>query len=381
MAEGGSGGGWRAHHSGGGEANSGGLCELNNNSDFDLSDKVLAYYGTDVNSNPYLNINITSSFFDIVSFTAKYAHSPVPIYLSLNICSLNSKYFNLNIIITEFLKNKVPIEIIALQEIWQIPFPETVKIDGFNFIFKQRSNAKGGGVGFYLNENISYKILNGLTLFHEKTLESLTLEITRNKKKSIITNIYCSPTPPSNITQSENLANFTQILDELLHNISLFKLESLVFLDANINLLNLDRNQIALDYLDIVHSNSYIQTIVKATKIQPQSFTLIDHILTNSSNQNHETGTIVSDLSDHFFTFTTTISPSLKNKINVITKRNFSLSNLNNFKNYLGNFQWNDVVNCDNVNRAFDLFWDTFQAGFGLHFPETTIRFNKNMQN
>ena len=47
-----------------GEANLGGLCELNNKNDYDLMSKINLFYGNDENSNPYMNVNLTSSFID-----------------------------------------------------------------------------------------------------------------------------------------------------------------------------------------------------------------------------------------------------------------------------------------------------------------------------
>jgi hypothetical protein len=36
----------------------------------------------------------------------------------------------------------------ALQEIWQIPYPETVAIPGYKFISKQQAKNNGGGLAF-----------------------------------------------------------------------------------------------------------------------------------------------------------------------------------------------------------------------------------------
>ena len=49
-------------------------------------------------------------------------------------------------IINEFLTAKIPIEIIALQEIWQIPYPELVVLSGFNFVYNKRVPRYSPGV-------------------------------------------------------------------------------------------------------------------------------------------------------------------------------------------------------------------------------------------
>ena len=46
-------------------------------------------------------------------------------------------------------------------------------------------------------------------------------------------------------------------------------------------------------------SNGYLQIITKATRIQGNSFSLIDHILTNNTASIELCGTIINDISDH----------------------------------------------------------------------------------
>ena len=79
------------------------------------------------------------------------------------------------------------------------------------------------------------------------------------RKKIILSNIYRSPNPLANITQSEHLDNFISYLDTHLHNLSLKNYDSYVFLDANINLLNINHNQHVALYLETVYSNGYLQ--------------------------------------------------------------------------------------------------------------------------
>ena len=88
-------------------------------------------------------------------------------------------------IINEFLTAKIPIEIIALQEIWQIPYPELVVLPGFNFVYNKRVAvlSRGGGVGFYIHENLKYQTLNELSIFDEKLFETLTVKIISKKKQ------------------------------------------------------------------------------------------------------------------------------------------------------------------------------------------------------
>jgi hypothetical protein len=69
--------------------------------------------------------------------------------------------------------------------------------------------------------------------------------------------------------------------------------------------------------------------ICKATRIQNDSKTLIDHILSNSRELGICAGTIPIDISDHFFTFAmTSFSPVPKQTHRIISSRDFSYNNL-----------------------------------------------------
>jgi hypothetical protein len=79
-------------------------------------------------------------------------------------------------------------------------------------------------------------------------------------------------------------------------------------IDSNIDLLNLHAND-SLNYLNSVIQNGFLQCTMKATRFQNNSKTLIDQILTSGYGPNIQTGTVISDISDHFFTF---ICPNLE---------------------------------------------------------------------
>jgi hypothetical protein len=145
--------------------------------------------------------------------------------------------------------------------------------------------------------------------------------------------------------------------DDLLSAIQSKNEESYVFLDSNVDLLKLNQ-QNATNYLNLVISKSFLQGIAKASRIQNESKSLIDHILFNKNCNNFVTGTLLSDVSDHFFTFIvppnrpkTVLSPH-----KFINARNYSLQNLNNFKQDLAGSDWTNVMNCHDVDAAYGEF-------------------------
>jgi len=330
------------------------------------------FHVNDPLANPYSEINLTSSYFDNDSFVQTFKTSKNPIFLSINVQSLPSKHGNLNVLINEFQKNKIDISVIALQEIWQIPHTESVQIPGFKFVHKSRAMNRGGGVGFYIKESLGFKVIQNLSPFVEKEFESITIETQINNKKTYLTSIYRSP----NIS-NESLRVFNDGLDNLLRNLNSKNQKSYVFLDSNINLLNINNNGGTIEYLDTLLNNGFFQTIMKATRIQNTSSSLIDHILTNKSH-NESTGTLISDISDHFFTFISHPSTERDKKPKNIESRNFSALAISNFKTTLGALSWETTLQHNDVNDSYNTFFNDFMPLFELHFPKTKKKFNKN---
>jgi len=105
---------------------------------------------------------------------------------------LNSKHADLNDLILNLIEKGVNIEIIALQETWNIVNPQLLLIDGFHpVIFKHREGMRGGGVGFYIKNCISYEKIDDCSPFENKIIASLTLLLQYpNKSKCYVTSIY-----------------------------------------------------------------------------------------------------------------------------------------------------------------------------------------------
>jgi hypothetical protein len=129
--------------------------------------------------------------------------------------------------------------------------------------------------------------------------------------------------------------------------------------------------------MDIVTNNGFSQIITKATRIQNNQFSLIDHILTNNSNI-QLTGTIISDISDHFITFVVpnvTKTPKTSTTKNV---RKFSKNKIKDFKTALNNHSWVTTTSSTDTNEAYENFWQEFKPIYEHFFPEISVQVNKN---
>ncbi len=170
-----------------------------------------------------------------------------------------SKHAQLASEIAELEQNNLRIDAIAIQETWDVRFPELLPINGFNkLLFKKRRNMRGGGVGFYVRNGITAEILEPLSPFENKLIEALTIRLTYPDNKSILlTSIYRSNGQIANVTPSQQLDRFMEKFSLLLSDLNSNNKTSYVFLDANINLLNLHLPEVS-NYMNTILENSFL---------------------------------------------------------------------------------------------------------------------------
>ena len=367
----------RAGEAGGGVPGSGmmndtmALDDLNSNINLDLA-KILDTYFTlnEQNDDP---TELKAKFYDSSSFINCFKNLSYPLFISLNVQSLMSKYQELCNFLDSVFEKGVRIDVIALQEIWAIPHVNLINIPGYTFVSKTRELSRGGGVGFYVKNEIKFKILE-VSLFTEKLFECLTIELTYSTKmKFILSNIYRTPTQSNELTQ-----NFVGSLDTHLNNISNMNKNSIIFLDSNIDLLKLNEQNLVSNYFNTILSIGFNQVIGKATRMQGTSHSLIDHILVNSHNVNSIAGTLISDISDHFITFFAQAELIPNSPVIAKTTRKITDAKINTFREALNCVGWGSVLAKSEVDQSFEDFWGTFKILFDLHFPVTAIKFNKN---
>ena len=356
------------------------LGQLNSDPSLNLYQQLTSNAEPDDN-NLYIDLTVDSAFHDTNSIIRKFSSHNSPLFLNINIQSLQSKHEKLKNLILTLVNKNVQIDLIALQETWTIKHPQLLDIPGFQpLIFTNRKRGRGGGVGFYIRSGINYTINNELSVFIDKTFESLTLDISySNNRQCSISNIYRSPTLLEGLPSNEQMDNFHAKFDELLSKLSNRKLDAFVFLDSNINLFKLDSNIHASTYFTNITNSGFILTNFCASRIQNSSPSMIDHILMNCKDTNIISGSIIDDISDHFMTF---ISPNLyrqKSKPRIIKRRLYSKNNLNSFKLDLQLTNWDPVTRTNNVDECYDQFWKIYSELHDTNFPLTTAKFNKNI--
>jgi exonuclease III len=193
---------------------------------------------------------IKSEYHDITLFAEKHKSNTDPLIISINIQSINSKYEALKTYVYQLSGLGIQADIIVMQETWEVKFPTHFHLPGYQAIVaRTRVGMRGGGVGFFVREGLHFKERTDFESHTEKTFENLVLEVTFPNKTIIISNIYRSPTPPRGTPGAIHMENFLTTLDAHLSILSDSNKPVYVFLDANINLLKNDNNQIYTQYL------------------------------------------------------------------------------------------------------------------------------------
>ena len=113
--------------------------------------------------------------------------------------------------------------------------------------------------------------------------------------------------------------------------------------------------------------------IVKPTRVTDKSATLIDHIMTNNFDiySRHKQGILMSSISDHYALFhiagNAQFQPSISNCKTL--KRDMRHQNVQRFVNEMKIVNWNQVLECDNVQLAYSTFHKVISEKYSKCFP------------
>ena len=344
--------------------------EMDNSDDISNEEPITSLYN---------DVNVSCNYYDELEFIDIFGKNNNCSVLSWNIQSLPSKFTEFKDCLDFYHSKGFQFDIIVLQEIWKLNDEDLFKLNGYKFICKQRSNGTGGGVGIYIRDCLKFKLLPQYSIFIEKIMETICVEIElENKKKLIITCLYRPNTHPS-ITQTQQLDLFIDNFTDLMAELSSLNKDTYIFGDFNIDILKICAHEKTSTFVDNCFANGFLQIITKPTRVTNSSATLIDHLYTNCIRNNFDSGIITSKISDHFPIFHFLNNSEKKKNPNFIFTRNFSETNITNFNDLLNSLSWENVLNDNNVQSSYDAFSQIFNEMFDLYFPLRKIKFNKNI--
>lgn len=343
---------------------------LNDDNDSDSTN----FYNNE-NISPYSNTTFKCTYSSVEDIAKKGNSFSI---LTINIQSLNAKFEDLKDLILQLSEKKSLPEVIALTELWRFPDAAEFKINGYKpLIYKlRRGNAQGGGVGFYVKNNIQCTTDQKNSIFVDRIFESLIIDIRGpNNKRLKIAVVYRPNTPIANLSSSELITESFELLNNLLS--VLGNHPSYIVGDFNIDLLKSKSCKIAAEYLDILFSYGFLQTITKPTRIAQSSATLIDHVLTNIHSQKHSSFILTSKISDHFPLLVNIVFETFKN--NQKTAEIRDMSNLADFNTVLLNEDWTLVTDSNSTQQSYEIFQTKFSTLFDTFFPIKKVKFNRNI--
>ena len=343
------------------------------------SDSETLNFLSNNNESPYDNSSFNCDYIDITNPTHMYDQNKLRI-LTLNIQSLQAKFSELKeLIVSLSLVKGIP-DVICLQEIWQINENSDFNIPGYKpLVYKtRRGSVQGGGVGIYIHNELNFTIDTASTIFFDRVFESLVIEISNNKiKKTKIATIYRPGTAQPNLTATEEINQSLELLSNLLNNLG--DTPSYICGDLNLDALNYSINPHVTNFVDLLFSQGFIQTIIKPTRCTSHSATLIDYCITNVISHSYNSSILISKVSDHFPILITIPFEKVNVKQKIISLRDFSTNNVNNFRQVLNAETWDSVYTSNCPQLAFNMFSDKFFSLYNLFFPLQTRKFNKNI--
>jgi len=294
--------------------------------------------------------------------------------LSLNIQSISAKFNEFQ----EFLAN-FKFDVLCLQELWRMHDPAIFSLDGYhNMYFKSRhNNVQGGGVGIFVSNQLKVVQLPDISIFIDKVIETVFVEIEIAKNKKIVVgSIYRPNSSYIDLTSSQQLEQFNEAMSTIVNNLA--GKTFYLFGDFNIDLLKIEQHKPSADYVNSIFSLGCLQLMNLPTRCIHNSATLIDHIITNELLPSYTCGAFINRISDHFPIFC--ILPLTKPKCaqRVVRSRHITEHSTQNFKKSLKNVHWPDTLAADDPQIALDSFLTTFLELYNLNFPEVSVKFNKN---
>ena len=119
-------------------------------------------------------------------------------------------------------------------------------------------------------------------------------------KKIIIGSVYRPNTAHPTFSSSEQFFQFSDLLSNLLDDLSNLNTQVLLFGDLNLDALKYGIIKNVTEYIDLLFSYGFLQLVLKPTRCTPHSASVIDHILSNSQMDSFESIILLSKMSDHF---------------------------------------------------------------------------------
>ena len=166
-------------------------------------------------------------------------------------------------------------------------------LPNYNFISLPRTGKKGGGVGIYISNSLSYCLKTDLSLIMAGVCEYIVVEIdTCTNGKVLLVSLYRPP--------DTDMVLFNQGLNNFMSHVTSRQKRTIIIAgDTNIDLIKSSTHVQTEYFLNQLMSFGFMPTITRPTRITEFTATLIDNIFINFLDLNYTVHIIHDDISDH----------------------------------------------------------------------------------
>lgn len=256
-------------------------------------------------------------------------------------------------------------DILAFTETWFSSVSDVNFLDGYKCESVYRKGRRGGGCSLYIRNNLNYFVLAEFSAVNDD-YESIAVKCC----STVIAAIYRPP--------SGDFHEFSLSVSKILEYATMTGLSVVLIGDFNINLL-LSNSQ-TQRFKDVIESFHCSNTINRATRITPDTESLIDLCITNHDSADVFSGILTFDISDHLPIFVFVPRPKSKNchaRSAPFFRRNFNNEALNAFRSLVDNIDWTDVYNEKDPNLSYNLFLQKVKHSYDSAFPLHSVKGNR----
>ena len=259
-----------------------------------------------------------------------------------------------------------------------------VDIEGYTFIFR-KSPDFFGGVGFYISNQLEYKIREDLDITKKGcNCQTLFIEIsTKLKRKQVFGIVYRHPRIEYQLFAKEYVKILLQLANE--------KSNYYIAGDYNIDFLRLTKNRTAETFVDMIYSSGAYMPIDRATRVPIHTEkccgngrtnnkkrkkcklgkgSLIDHVYLNDPHSVKQIGININDMTDHYPIFVVVqTDPSRVRREGVVLRRDYRNFDENIFNYEIKEqFDINDHEHLSNSER-FELLQNSITRALDRTAP------------
>lgn len=247
-------------------------------------------------------------------------------------------------------------------------------INGYNFISKTRNDRSRGGLGFFIHNDITYRIVSDFdSMYEEMLFEFLVVELDFGNEKVLCCLFY---RPPSSSVQHfiSKLEAFSSIAIERSRKIMYIGDFNIDISNAGHDLSSTQYLPSAVDFLTLCLSLGLLPACRIPTRVVSSTATVIDNIFLNMEFDSCHV--IIDDTSDHFMLLME-IKTGRQTATPIKTTRRLDATSVQRLNELLLKIDPSPCLDCEDVNQASQYFVNEFTTALNVACPMSSTRLRR----